>query len=508
MGAPGASSGSAVAKGPTSGARAVVVGAGLGGLAAAIELRARGWAVRVLEAAPEPGGKAGFAVLDGVEVDTGPSVLTMPDVLDAVLRTGGSSLASELELRAPTPAFRYRWPDGATLDVHHRPEATLASVATTFGADAERDLAGFLAYGRRIWDAAAPNFVLGPAPTVSGILRLGVRAFGLVADIDSLRTMDSAIRSRVRDPHLRDLLGRYATYNGSDLRAAPATLNCIAHLELAGGGFGVVGGMYALVRALVRVAERSGVEITCGCPVTRVRVEGGRVVGVDTATGALDADVVVVNADVGALLGGLLPPDVRTGVAMDEPRSMSGWTGILRARRGGLPRVAHTVLFPGRPYVEEFADIFDRDRPPGEPTVYLCAQEACHGRAGWPGDEPVFVMVNAPAEPAAGPRAAAVWEEVERVALARLHGAGLAGQGDTFVWTRSPAGLAERFPGSRGALYGAASNTTFSAFRRPANRVPKVPGLFLASGSAHPGGGMPLCLQSGRQAAAEVGSPG
>ncbi len=485
-------------------ADAIVVGAGLGGLAAAIELAARGWRVRVLEAADAPGGKAGVMQLDGVEVDTGPSVLTMPDVLDKVLRAGGSSLADELELRAPTPAFRYIWADGAALDVYHRPEETLASVATTFGAEAERELAGFLTYGRRIWDAAAPNFVLGPAPSVGGIVRLGLRAFGLVADIDSLRTMESAIRARVRDPHLRDVLGRYATYNGSDLRAAPATLNCIAHLELSGGGFGVVGGVYALVRALVRVAEARGVTITCGSPVTRVRVEGGRVVGVDTATERLDARVVVVNADVGALAEGLLPADVPSGLAVGQPRSMSGWTGIVRAARGGAARVAHTVLFPARPYAEEFADIFDRDRPPAEPTVYLCAQEACHGRAGWAQDEPVFVMVNAPAEPDGG-RPASVWAELEGVTMARLRGAGLLAASDALVWRRTPAELAARFPGSRGALYGAASNTTFSAFRRPANRVPKVPGLFLASGSAHPGGGMPLCLQSGRQAAAEVG---
>ncbi|MFN7143238.1 MAG: hypothetical protein ACK4YP_05635 [Myxococcota bacterium] len=116
-------------------------------------------------------------------------------------------------------------------------------------------------------------------------------------------------------------------------------------------------------------------------------------------------------------------------------------------------------------------------------------------------------MVNAPAEPRAGPRDAAVWRELEAVALARLRAAGLADAGDTVVWRRTPADLAARFPGSRGALYGAASNSTFSAFRRPANAVPRVPGLFLASGSAHPGGGIPLCLQSGRQAAREIGAP-
>lgn len=488
---------------------AVVVGAGLGGLAAAIELAARGWRVTVLEAAPEPGGKAGVVTLDGVEIDTGPSVLTLPEVLDAVLRAGGSSLADELELRSPSPGFRYLWPGGDRFDVFHTPEETVASAAATFGADAGRELSAFLEYSRRIWEAAAPNFVMGAAPSVAGLLRIGVRAVGLVADIDSLRTMERAVAGRVEHPRLRDVLGRYATYNGSDFRTAPATLNCIAHVELGLGGYGVRGGVHAIVRALVRVAERLGVAITCGRPVTRIRVAGERVAGVETAAGPVDAEVVVVNADAGLLGEGLLDPAVPTRVRVEAPRSMSGWNGILRAaRRGGAEaRVAHTVLFPDRPYVDEFVDIFDHDRPPAEPTVYLCAQEACHGRAGWVDAEPVFVMVNAPAEPPGAPRPAAVWDEVERTAMARLLTANLVDPGDALLWRRTPADLAARFPGSRGALYGAASNGMFSAFKRPPNAVGRVPGLFLASGSAHPGGGMPLCLQSGRQAAAEIGAP-
>ncbi|MFN7143237.1 MAG: phytoene desaturase family protein [Myxococcota bacterium] len=357
-------------------ADAIVVGAGLGGLAAAIELAAKGWRVRVLEAGPMPGGKAGVAVLDGVEVDTGPSVLTLPDVLDAVLRAGGSSLDAELTLTRPAPAFRYVWPGGDTLDVHDAPDATLANVRAAFGVAAAEELAGFLAYARRIWEAAAPSFVLGPAPSFGGLLRHGPAVFGLLADIDGTRAMHAAIRARVRHPRLRDVLGRYATYNGSDPRVAPATLNCIAHVELGLGGVGVRGGVYAIVRALVRVAQRLGVSFRYDAPVTRIRVGAGRVVGVDTAEGPLDARVVVLNADVGALAAGLLAAEA--GVSVEEPRSMSGWTAILRARRrhGADACVAHTVLFPERPYLEEFADVFDRDRPPAEPTVYLCARRA------------------------------------------------------------------------------------------------------------------------------------
>ena len=178
---------------------------------------------------------------------------------------------------------------------------------------------------------------------------------------------------------------------------------------------------------------------------------------------------------------------------------MSGWTGVLRARRAD-DRIAHTVLFPDD-YDEEFVDIFDRDRPPQSPTIYLCAQSRAHLRKGWESDEPVFVMANAPPEPAAGSRPDELWHRLRATALDRLRTSGLVHPDDTLVWERTPSDLARRFPGSRGSLYGAASNTRMAAFQRPPNRVSRIPGLYLATGSAHPGGGVPLCVQSGRTAA-------
>ncbi len=483
---------------------AVVIGAGLGGLAAAIELAHAGRRVRVLEAGPRAGGKAGEAEVDGVRFDTGPSVLTLPAVAAALLARGGLDLRARPGLRALSPAFRYRWPDGAALDVHHDPAATLASVRAALGPAAEAELAGFLRYAAQIWDAAAPHFVLGPAPTFGRLLGLGLGQLALVTRIDPLRSMAGGIRARVREPHLITLLERYATYNGSDPRQAPATLNCIAHVELALGGYGVQGGISALVDALVEVAEGLGVELRLGSPAARLRLDGRRVTGVEGADGAVhEAGIVVVNADVAHLIEDLLPASAPHGLPKAPPPSMSGWTAVLRARRraGDRARVAHEVLFP-EVYADEFADIFDRDRPPEAPTVYTCAQEACHGRPGWAEHEPLFVMANAPPEPRGAARPPEVWAALQERVLARLRGAGLIDADDAVVWTRTPTDLARELPGSRGAIYGAASNDRFAAFARPGNEVARLPGLFLASGGAHPGGGMPLAMQSGRLAAA------
>jgi phytoene dehydrogenase-like protein len=288
--------------------------------------------------------------------------------------------------------------------------------------------------------------------------------------------------------------------------SAPATLNCIAWVELGLGGYGIRGGMRELPRALARVGERLGVEYRYGSPVDKVLVERGRAVGVRLRGGEeLRADAVVMNADVGHLLRSLLPEGVDAGLGEPEALSMSGWTGVVRAEAGVVPggRAAHTVLFP-RDYMEEFVDIFERNRPPVEPTIYLCAQQVSHEAPGWDGAEPVFIMANAPCEPARGETDAAVWERLEQTALSRLRAAGLMGEADELVWRRTPTELARQYPGSRGSIYGAASNSQMAAFKRPANRVKGLPGLYLASGSAHPGGGVPLCLMSGQTAAKNV----
>ncbi|MDG1479188.1 MAG: phytoene desaturase family protein [Myxococcota bacterium] len=479
---------------------AIVIGAGLGGLSAAINLAAAGRSVDLFEAHDKPGGKAGSVIIDGVEVDTGPSVLTMPDVLDKILAKAGRKLSDVLTLRAPSPAFRYRYTDDTVIDVFHSLEETADNIGAALGSDARAELMAFITYAERIWSAAAPHFVYGPAPTWLNTIALGLQVHRLVR-VDPLRTMQQSINKRISSPHLRKLLLRYATYNGSDPRRAPATLNCIAHVELSLGGFGVQGGITAMVDAMVDAARSLGVRVHLSSPVEKVLVEK-RVRGVVVGGEVHEADSVIVGADAALLAKRLLPPGSPHGIRLDQSPSMSGWTGIYRAKRS--ERVPHTVLFCSD-YDAEFADIFDRDRPPEDPTVYLCAQEPCHGRTGWADEEPVFVMANAPPEPVGG-RSADPWPALEARVDQRLQSAGLMTETDTMVWRRTPAQLAAHFPGSQGSIYGAASNDMLAAFRRPPNRIAKIPGLYLASGSAHPGGGMPLAMLSGQAAAAAVES--
>lgn len=472
----------------------VIIGAGLGGLCAALHAAGRGYRVTVVESAEEPGGKAARVVLDGVEVGTGPSVLTIPRAFDDAFRAVGTRLEERVRLRPEGGRFRYRFHDGAILDVEPQTDATLANVEAAFGADAAADLKAFLAYAQRIWDVSAPNFVYSDAPSVSSIMKLGLGRMAEVRHLDAWRTMWSAIEAQVHDPHLRNVLARYATYNGSNVLTAPATLNCIAYVELGMGGYGVEGGIHALVRALAAAATESGVELRFGVTAESVETQRKRVEAVRLEGGErIAADAVIANCEASRLPELLGRPKKSKG----EPPSTSGWNAIVRAKRQP-DRPAHEVVFPEH-YLEEFKDLHERQRPPRDPTVYVCAGESAHGGAGWPDQEALFVMINAPAVNEDG-TFDADWAELERTAVQRLVSAGIAEPGAEVLWRRTPVELAARFPGSRGALYGASSNSMWAAFRRPANRVDGVRGLYLASGSAHPGGGMPMVALSGRLA--------
>lgn len=472
--------------------RVLVIGAGLGGLSAALHAAGRGHRVTVLEAAAEAGGKAGRTVLDGVEVDTGPSVLTLPDTYDEAFRAVGTSLRERVRLRPEGGRFRYHFHDGSHVDVEPELSKTLASVEASFGSPAAEDLARFLGYARQIWETSAPHFVFADAPSMSSLMKLGLGQISAVRHLDAWRNMWSSIVDQIRDERLRYILARYATYNGSNVLTAPATLNCIAHCELALGGWGIEGGIRALVDALVEAGRETGVQYRFGARVSRILEKRKRVSGVELDSGEqVDADAVVANCEaslVPELLG-------RSRRGREEPPSTSGWNVIIRARRRA-ERKPHEVVFP-EVYLEEFRDLHERGRPPVDPTVYVCAKQRAHGGEGWPDHEPLFVMANAPPLDARG-RLDADWEAFEQVVLRRLRRANLVDDDDQVVWRRTPHDLAAQFPGSRGAIYGNSSNSMWAAFRRPSNRVEGYRGLYLASGSAHPGGGMPLVALSGR----------
>jgi phytoene desaturase len=493
----------------------VVVGAGYGGLAAAARLAAAGHAVTLLERSATLGGKLGRFARDGHVFDTGPSLLTLPQVHRDLFAATGAPLDDTVELLRLDPAVSYRFADGTRLAMPGRLDAVPTALDAALGPGAGGEWTALLARAAAMWRLTEGPVLRSPlrGPATLARLARSPAAVGTIAPWQTLRGLGGRY---LRHPHLATLLDRYATYSGSDPRRAPAALATVPYVEQAFGSWYVPGGLHRLALALAERAIDRGVAVRTGCAVRRVIVEGGRAAGVELADGELvRADVVVSALDATLLHRDLLPVDRRlTGTVRALGRatpSLSGFV-LLLALRGRTPGLAHhTVFFPDD-YDAEFDAVFGTDRSPrpaADPTVYVSAPDDPALR---PDDdsESWFVLVNAPRH---DPRGGVDWAApglassyADRI-LEVLAGRGLDVR-DRVRWreVRTPADL-ERETGSvGGSIYGTSSNGARAAFLRPANASP-LPGLFLVGGSAHPGGGLPLVALSAEIVAALVGSP-
>lgn len=436
--------------------KVAVVGAGVGGLAAAIELAGAGHEVTVFERAAQPGGKCARREAGGYTWDAGPSLLTMPWVFGDL----------DVELERVEPVTRYEFADGSTLELSaDLPRALSALDAWSPGS--ATDWMRFLSVCASMW-RASERFLTGPPPFPPRRPQPGEPP---PDPRDALAvkpwwTLRDLARHTARDPRLQTVIERFATYAGADPRRAPAALAVAGYVEHAFGAWHPRGGMYALVEAMVRKLDALGGVLELDRPVERIHVAHGRVWGVETDRGAFVADAVVTDVDERVVRTKLLGKRARR-----RTPSLSGLALLL-----GVDDPApahHRILFPAD-YDAEFDDVFTHGRMPRDPTLYVCAPPG----QGW------FVLVNAPAAPAD-------WDATQQQVIDRL------GVAPSVVERVTPADLG-------GPIYGAAPHGRLGAMRRPGNRIRGVDGLWLTGGTVHPGGGLPLVTLGGRSVARQL----
>ncbi len=485
-------------------ARTIVVGAGVGGLAAAIDLASHGCAVTVIESAEGPGGKIRCLEVGERRVDAGPTVLTMRWVFDELFARAGRSFDDHVTLDRAAVLARHVWCDGSFLDLFANHERTVESVATFAGGDEADRYRAFMRYARRIYEAVEEPFLRSQRPNLARLLRhVGARGFAPLVHIDPTRSMWRALCSFFRDPRLRQLFARYATYCGSSPFSAPATLHLIAHVE-SQGVYRVRGGMVALSSALAEVARALGVDFVFRTRVGSVRLTNGRASAVETTAGErIEADAIVLGADVSGVAAGLFGADAAASVRAPEEgmRSLSAMTWAAVARTGGVQCAHHNVFF-SPDCATEFRELFAAERVPDAPTVYVCAQDR-GDEAGELGEERLLLIVNAPAtgdDPSRWSQEEV--ERCERAAFATLSSCGLKLSPRAMVHT-TPIDFERLYPETGGALYGRRTSGVFSTLSRPSSQT-SVPRLYLAGGTVHPGPGVPMAALSGMRAAESV----
>lgn len=483
--------------------RIVVIGAGVGGLACAARLAAQGHQVTVFEQADRVGGKLGRyerRTPEGLfRFDTGPGLLTLPQVFAELFTATGSTLDDEVDLIPLDPLIRHVYTDGVTLDSASDPARFASHIAAALGTAAAADWARLWRRAGRVWSASWQHILQSTIDSPADLARLAWRV-GDLAAIAPGRTLRGLGRSYLDDPHLRMLLDRYATYAGCDPRQAPAAHVAIPYAEMTFGGFYLRGGLATLADALLRRCTAHGVRIHTGTPVARILTSTRRASGVQLADGTrFAADAVIANADAAAVYRDLLPTPRRARRL--AARSLGGFV-LLLGVRGRTPGLAHhTVYFP-TDYDAEFDALFRRPAPVADPAILVTVADDPSVQPD--GHEAWFVLVNAPPGPSVDWRAPDLADTYADQVLTVLARRGLDVRDRLlFREIRTPADLEDSTATPGGAIYGTPSHG-LSGLLRPPNRGP-VGNLHLVGGSTHPGGGLPLVALSARLVANAIG---
>lgn len=475
----------------------VVIGAGIGGLAAACLLAKQGNQVDLYERNSTPGGKMQEICDQGFRFDTGPSLLTMPFLLQKLFETCGASLDHYLTFRELDPICRYIYTDGIIFDNYSDKEKSCEQISS-FAPEDSQTYKTFLDRSEEIYNATSDAFLFNPLFNVSDLQNLDLTN---LLRIDAFSTVSKKVDEYFQSDYLRKFFKRFTTYNGSSPFKAPATLNVIPHVELNQGGFYVHGGMYTIARSLYRLAESLGVSFHFSSEVTAIATSGKTVTGCEiNYTASVQCDDLVSNADASETILNLLPGSATSTFAKKKQQliepSCSGFVLMLGCQKKWDLLNHHTIFFSDN-YYREFDEIFRLKKLPEDPTVYIANTSRTDPEDAPPGCSNLFILVNAPYITDFQD-----WDELSstypKKLIQILEKRGLQGLSESVISQQilTPQDFYTLYLSNKGSIYGTSSNSTYSAFLRPRNKNRSLKNLYLTGGSTHPGGGIPLVIQS------------
>lgn len=478
--------------------KVIVIGAGLGGLSAAVRLAKSGFDVTVLEKNAAIGGKVNYIESNGYKFDTGASLLTMRHVFEDLFAFCGKRLEDYLTIVPLDPICRYRWSDGTRFDASSDLLKTENEIAGLAPADVE-NFRKYMADARRKYEIAAETFLAHSLNDLPKLLR--PKYFGDLLAISSMKTLDAHNKRYFQSSKLRQLFDRFATYNGSSPFQTPATFALVPFVEFGLGAWYAQGGIYQIPKALGKLAGELAIEIQTSRAVEKILVEDKKAVGVQLENGKIvKADFVVANSDAIETYRHLLDSEFFNRKLDRREPSSSGFVLLLGAKKKFTGLVHHNIFFSDD-YRSEFDALFRDLRPAKNPTIYVCATSKTDDTQSPEHRENLFVLVNAPftsdktdwAKEASGYR---------NLIVEKLENFGLDGLGKSIEFEQiiTPEDFEKKYRTNRGSIYGVSSNGIFSAFLRVPNQSRQIENLYFVGGATHPGGGMPLVLLSGKMA--------
>lgn len=477
--------------------QAIIIGAGIGGLAASIRLSVQGFKVRVFEQNAYPGGKIAEVKNGPYRWDAGPSLFTLPEQVDDLFRLAGENPREHFNYERLSNVCNYFWDDGGFLAAPADEKQFASRVAQTFDVD-EKIVINYLKKSRFIYETTAPVFLDQSLHKIGNYLNFNtLKGIWRMPQLGIFSVLNTQNEKQLRHPALVQLFNRYATYNGSDPYRAPAVLQSIPHLEFGRGAFFPRGGMISIARSLHHLAERTNVEFHFSTPVESIETDGKQATGVIAAGKRYEANVVVCNSDVVPAYRKLLQKQKAPEKILKQPRSSSALIFYWGMNRIYEELDMHNIFF-SKDYKYEFDTIHKGRSITDDPTVYINITSAYQ-----PDDAPVggmnwFVMINVPGNTGQD------WDTLiksSRDAILRKLEKRLNKSVRQHIVCEEildPITIESKTSSFQGSLYGSSSNNRYAAFLRHANFSNGIKGLYFCGGSVHPGGGIPLALKSAK----------
>jgi phytoene desaturase len=474
---------------------AIVIGAGIAGLATSLRLSKAGYKVTVFEANDYPGGKMHAIEQDGYRFDLGPSLFTLPHLVED-LHNLFPQFTTDFNYKSKNVSCHYFWEDGTTFQAPTGVENFIEAASEVFK-EPKQNLSKYIKSAQNRYEKTKSLFLEKSLHKASTYLNTDtVKALLSIPQLGINNSLDEE-NLNFNSKKLTQLFNRYATYNGSSPYQTPGIMSMISYLELGLGTYYPEGGMHRIPQSLYEIALEAGVEFRFRESVKKITHSNGKATGVETAIGTYESALVVSNMDIYPTYRKLLPDVKAPEKTLRQERSSSALIFYWGIKKKFQELDLHNILF-SEDYKSEFDHIFNKKTLFDDPTVYInITSKETRGDAP-ENCENWFVMINAPGD--YGQDWDQIVETAHRNIIQKINRV-LETDVSELIETEhvlTPVGIESNTSSYRGALYGAASNNKFAAFLRHPNFNSRLKNLYHVGGSVHPGGGIPLCLLSAK----------